>query len=69
MSKRGSPYLRRALWLAANMARQHDPELKAYYHKKKQEGKHHNTVVGALCRKLLARIYVVLQEERPYVVR
>jgi len=69
MSKRGSPYLRRALWLAANMARQHDRELKAYYHKKKQEGKHHNTVVGALCRKLLARIYVVLQEERPYVVR
>jgi transposase len=69
MSKRGSPYLRRALWLAASMARQHDPELKAYYHKKKQEGKHHNTVIGALCRKLLARIYVILQEERPYVVR
>lgn len=69
MSKRGSPYLRRALWLAANVARQHDPDLKAYYHKKKQEGKHHNTVIGALCRKLLARIYVILQEQRPYVVR
>jgi transposase len=69
MSKRGSPYLRRALWLAANVARQHDPDLKAYYHKKKQEGRHHNTVVGALCRKLLARVYVVLKEERPYVVR
>jgi transposase len=35
MSKRGSPCLRRALWLAANIARQHDPELKAYYLKKK----------------------------------
>jgi transposase len=69
MSKRGSPYLRRALWLAANVARQHDPDLKAYYYKKKQEGKHHNTVIGALCRKLLARIYVILKEERPYVVR
>jgi transposase len=68
MSKRGSPYLRRAFWLAANVARQHDPDLKAYYHKKKQEDKHHNTVIGALCRKLLARIYVILQEERPYVV-
>ena len=68
MSKRGSPYLRRALWLAANVARQHDPDLKAYYLKKKQEGKHHNTVLGALCRKLLARIYIVLKEERPYVV-
>jgi transposase len=69
MSKRGSPYLRRALWLAANIARQHDPDLKAYYLKKKREGKHHNTVLGALCRKLLARIYIVLKEERPYVVR
>lgn len=69
MSKRGSPYLRRALWLAANVARQHDPDLKAYYQKKKKEGKHHNTVIGALCRKLLARVYVILKEERPYVVR
>jgi len=69
MSKRGSPYLRRALWLGANVARQHDPELKAYYRKKKREGKHHNTVIGALCRKLLARIYVILREKRPYVIR
>lgn len=69
MSKRGSPYLRRALWLAANVARQHDPDLKAYYQKKKKEGKHHNTVIGALCRKLLARVYVILKEERSYVVR
>lgn len=69
MSKRGSPNLRRALWLAANVARQHDPDLKAYYQKKKKEGKHHNTVIGALCRKLLSRVYVILKEERPYVVR
>jgi transposase len=54
-SKRGSPYLRRALWLVANGTRRHDPELKAYYHKKTREGKHHNIVVGALCRKVLAR--------------
>ncbi len=69
MSKRGSPYLRRALWLAANVAWQYDPDLEAYYRKKKREGKHHNTVIGALCRKLLARIYVILKEKRPYVVR
>lgn len=69
MSKRGSPYLRRAVWLAASVARQYDPELKAYYDRKRAEGKHHNTVIGAICRKLLARIYVVLKEERPYQVR
>ncbi|MCA1554288.1 MAG: IS110 family transposase [Chloroflexi bacterium] len=66
MSKRGSPYLRRALWMAASVARMHDPDLKAYYERKRAQGKHHNTIIGALCRKLLARIYVVLKEQRPY---
>jgi transposase len=69
MSKRGSPYLRHALWQAASMARLHDPELRAYYERKRAEGKHHGIVVGALCRKLLVRIYVVLREQRPYQVR
>lgn len=69
MSKRGSPYLRRAVWLAASVARQFDPELKAYYERKRAEGKHHNIVIGAICRKLLARIFIVLTEQRPYQVR
>jgi transposase len=68
MSKRGSPYLRHALWLAASAARQHDPQLKAYYQRRRAEGKAHGVVIGAICRKLLARIYVVLAENRPYVV-
>jgi transposase len=69
MSKRGSPYLRHALWLAATMAIQYDPELGAFYQAKKAEGKHHGTAIGAVCRKLLARIYIVLKEQRPYVIR
>ena len=69
MSKRGSPYLRHALWQAAFMATQHNAELKAYYERKRQEGKHHGTALGAVCRKLLARIYVVLKEQRPYRVQ
>jgi len=68
MSKRGSPYLRQAVWQAASMAIRYDPELKAYYHKKRQEGKHHGTALGAVCRKLLIRIYVILKQNRPYVV-
>ncbi len=31
MSKRGSPYLRRAIWMAAICASKYDPALKAYY--------------------------------------
>ncbi len=69
MSKRGSPYLRLALWQAASMSILHNEELKEYYHKKRKEGKAHGTAVGAVCRKLLIRIFVILKEKRPYVVR
>ncbi len=68
MSKRGSPHLRQALWQAASSAIRHEPELQAFYERKCAEGKHHGTALGAVCRKLLARIYVVLKEQRPYIV-
>lgn len=69
MSKRGSPYLRLALWQAASMAIQHNAELKAYYEKKRAEGKTHGTALGAVCRKLLVRVFVILKENRAYEVR
>lgn len=69
MSKRGSPYLRHALWMAATVARLHDPELKVYYQKRRDEGKAYGTVIGAICRKLLARIFVILRDQRPYEPR
>ncbi len=69
MSKRGSPYLRHTLWQAAFMATQHDPQLRDYYQRKRAEGKAHGTAVGAVCRKLLHRIYIILKEQRPYVIR
>ena len=69
MSKRGSPYLRHALWLAATAALLHDPSLKAYYQKKRDEGKHHGTALGAVCHKLLARIFIVLKQQRAYLIR
>jgi transposase len=66
MSKRGSPYLRRAIWLAANVASFNDPVLSAYYNKKRQEGKHHFTAIGAVSRKLLYIIHAVLRSNKPY---
>jgi transposase len=69
ISKRGSPYLRHALWQAANVAVQHDPDLIAFYQAKRKEGKHHNVVIGAVSRKLVARVFIVLKEQRPYVIR
>jgi transposase len=69
MSKRGSPYLRLALWQAASMSIQHNEELKAYYEKKRAEGKAHGTALGAVCRKLLVRVFVILKENRVYEAR
>jgi transposase len=69
LSKRGSPYLRRAVWLTATSARLHNPDLAAFYKRKRKQGKHHSTVMGALCHRLLARIYVLLMEQRPFEVR
>jgi transposase len=51
------------------MAVLYDPQLKAYYQRKKAEGKHHGTAIGAVCRKLVARIYIILKENRPCEIR
>lgn len=66
ISKRGSPYLRRAIWLAANRAAFCDPILSEYYQSLKTRGKHHLTAVGAVARKLCNIIFVILKENRPY---
>jgi transposase len=69
LSKRGSPYLRRAIWLAAMTARRYNPDLAAFYQRKREQGKHHNVAMSAVCHRLLARIYVILKENRPFEVR
>lgn len=66
ISKRGSPFLRRALFLAAFVAENNNPTLKAYYQKKIKEGKHHYVATGAVARKLTFIIYGVLKEQRPF---
>ena len=66
MSKRGSPYLRRAIWLAATAAILHDPAIKAFYDRKKAQGKHHYVCVGYICRKLINIIFSVLKSGQPY---
>jgi transposase len=66
MSKRGSPYLRRALWLAANTARTCDPSLRAFYQRKRAERKHAMCATGAVARKLTHVIYAILRDQVPY---
>jgi len=66
ISKRGSPYLRRAIWLAANRAAFCDPILSEYYQSLKARGKHHLTAIGAVSRKMCNIIFTILRENRPY---
>lgn len=69
ISKRGSKHLRRQLYYAAKTAIIFDPELKAYYQKKKEQGKHYNVIIIAVARKILMRCYAVLKQKRPYELR
>lgn len=69
MSKRGSPYLRRAFWMSAVVAAQYDPVFKAFYEKKRKEGKAYGTAIGAVARKLAWTVYSVLKTGKPYEVR
>jgi transposase len=66
ISKRGSAYLRRTIWLAATSSRRYNPELAAYYEAKKAEGKHSMVATGAVARRLVHMIYAVWTQNRPY---
>lgn len=66
ITKHGSPYLRRSLWLAANRARQYDPKLRGYYNKLRGKGKPHRVAVTAVARKLCHVVYAVMRDGEPY---
>jgi transposase len=67
MSKRGSPYLRRALWLAATVASFKDPAISVFYKRKRSEGKSHMTALGHVVRKMVNIIFAVLRDNSPYL--
>jgi len=69
LTKRGSPYLRRAAYIASSIAQRHDPELKEYYEKKRSEGKRYKEATIANARHILHRVYAVWIRGTPYVPR
>lgn len=69
MSKRGSPYLRRALWQASSIAVHHDPAIRAYFEKKRTEGKPYMNALGHVMRKLTNIIFAVLRDNKPYYIQ
>src|SRR3989338_2836108 len=69
LTKRGSPYLRQSVYMAAFIAVQHDPELKEYFEKKRKEGKGYREAVVATARKVLYRVFAVWKRGTPYEKR
>jgi len=63
ITKHGSPYLRAWAYLAADNARQYDPELKAYYQRMRANDKHYLTAMCATAARLLERVYEILSAE------
>lgn len=70
LTKAGDRLLRTSLFLAADAARQLDPQLACIYHRQVMDkGNHHIKAVCAVATALATRLAVVLREGRPYTVR
>ncbi len=52
---------------AARSAVVHDPELRIYYKRKREEGKAHGTVLNAVKFKIITRAFSVIKRGTPYV--
>ena len=66
MSKRGSPYLRRALWLAAGLAVSHNELFKYLFQQKMSSGRNYSQAIGYICHKLLNTIFAILKTGEQY---
>lgn len=66
MEKRGSRYLRYALFNATKYVCLWDPSFKAYFAKKRAEGKHYYVALSHACKKLVRLIYRMQLTGEPY---
>lgn len=70
ITKAGPPRARRAGFIAADVARQWDPQMaKIYYDAMVHKGQTHTEALCALCNHIFVRALRVLKEDRPYELR
>jgi transposase len=70
LTKGGNDRVKRALYLAADVARKIDPDLAAvYWRLMVKKGHHHKQALCAVATRLVNRIYCVLKTGVPYVLR
>lgn len=66
ISKRGSKYLRNAIWQASMVAARVNPMFKKIYQDKRNKGKSHKYAVTATANKMSKVIYSVMKNNRPF---
>ena len=66
MEKRGSRYLRFALFNAAKYVCLWDPTFATYLAKKRAEGKHYNVAISHAAKKLVRLIWALERSRQPY---
>lgn len=69
MVKRGSKYLRNALYLAASSSYIHSSSFNAYIVRKEAQGKHHYTALSHGIKKMTRVIFCILTTNLPFVER
>ena len=62
----GNHRLKNAMFIAAFVATQHDPDARAYYQRKRDQGKKHNAAVICVARRRCNIILAMLKTQTPY---
>ena len=68
-SRGGNHRLKNAMFIAAFVASQHDPDARAYYLQKRAQGKEHNAAVIRVARRRCNIILAMLKTQTPYQPR
>lgn len=66
LTQHGDPVLRGCAYLAAEICRHYDPELRAFHRRLTARGKHYKQASCALAAKILRRCFALLRERRDY---
>ena len=69
ITKCGNRLLKKYFHLAAEISRQQDPDLAAYYAAKSAAGWHHGRIITAIAHKLVRRVYALLQRRENDALR
>ena len=69
ITKAGRDIVKWALHMAANIARQHDPQLRDFYDRLPAKARSHNVAVTAVAHQLARRCWSVMTQQHPSEIR